>query len=138
MKALLIWSLLTISCLFTKAQSYNSSCFPTGVMEATYRNDAARLAIKRLHEIGSPLADSVNIPVELIDSIKKALYAINNIQNNLVADTLRQIFGHSNFLPGSDSTHFMSASNDFNDAFEIKNVQVIINNKTAWGAQWAS
>jgi hypothetical protein len=138
MKALLISSMLIVCFLISKAQPYNSSCDPSGVMESTYRNDAARLAIKRLHDISSPLADSVIIPEILIDSIKKALYAVNNIQNNLVVDTLRPIFGYSNFLPNSDSTHFVSASVDLRDAFQLKYIKVIVNNNTAWGAQWMS
>jgi hypothetical protein len=105
-------------------------------MDATYRNDACRLAIKRMHEIGSPFADSITIPEILIDSIKKALYAVHNMQNAMVGDTLREIFGHTNFIPGSDSTHFLSASNNLNDAFGIKQIMITVDNGTAWGAQW--
>jgi len=107
-------------------------------MESTYRNDARRLAIKRMYEINSPLADKVTIPPIFIDSIIKALYAINNMQNALVGDTLRQIFGHTNFIPGSDSTHFFSASNNPAGAFGLKQVRVTVDNTTPWGAQWLS
>lgn len=135
-KILLIWSFLICSCYFSQAQTYNSSCIPFGAMETTYRNDACRLAIKRMHEIASPFADSITIPIIYIDSIKKALYAINNIQSSLVGDTLRKLFGDTNFIPGSDSTHFISASNDLNDAFGLKKIEVVVDNNIAWGAQW--
>ena len=136
MKALLIWSVLILSCFFSMAQTYNSSCIPSGAMELTYRNDACRLAIKRMHEIASPFVDSISIPGVLIDSIVKALYAVNNIQNALVDDTLREIFGRTDFIQGSDSTHIISASNDLNDAFGLKKVRVIADNNIAWGGQW--
>ena len=54
MKIFLIATLLIIISLFTEAQTYPGSCSPTGTMQATYHNDAARLAIKRLHETNSP------------------------------------------------------------------------------------
>lgn len=62
MKTLFIWTLLVCSSFFSQAQSYNSSCIPSGSMVTTYRNDACRLAIKRMHETNSPFADSVTIP----------------------------------------------------------------------------
>ena len=136
MKIFLIATLLIITSLFTEAQTYPSSCSPTGTMQATYHNDAARLAIKRLHDTNSPLADSVVIPQLLIDSITKALYAIHNIQNVSVIDTIQQYFSYDIFPSWSDSTHMQSVSNDLNDAFGLKQINLLVNNDASWADAW--
>ncbi len=136
MKMLLLSLLIISSGLFSQAQTYPSSCAPSGLMEITYHNDACRLAIKRLHEINSPLVDSVTIPQLLIDSITKALYAVHNVQNVSVIDTIKQFFSYSNFTAGSDSTHIQSASNNLNDAFGLKEVAITIDNNVPWNTQW--
>ena len=136
MKIFLIATLLIITSLFTEAQTYPSSCSPTGTMQATYHNDAARLAIKRLHETNSPLADSVTIPQLLIDSITKALYAIHNIQNVSVIDTIQQHFSYDIFPSWSDSTHMQTVSNNLNDAFGLKQINLSVNNDATWADQW--
>ena len=114
----------------------DSVVIPQLLIEITYHNDACRLAIKRLHETNSPFVDSVVIPQLLIDSITKALYAVHNVQNISVIDTIKQFFSYSNFTAGSDSTHIQSASNDLNDAFGLKQVSTTINNSVSWNADW--
>ena len=140
MKILLLATLFIASGFISKAQTYPSSCTPTGLMEITYHNDACRLAIKRLHETNSPFADSVVIPQLLIDSISKALYAVHNVQNVSVIDTIKQFFGHTNFVPGSDSTHIAASSIDFNigDGYNIKDLSMSVDNNIPWNAQWAA
>lgn len=136
MKILILAAFSIFTSFFTQAQTYPSNCTPTGTMQVTYHNDAARLAIKRLHETNSPLADSVVIPQLLIDSISKALYAIHNIQNVSVIDTIQQHFSYDSFPSWSDSTHMQSVSNNLNDAFGLKQVNLLVNNDATWAAQW--
>ncbi|MBC7936099.1 MAG: hypothetical protein H7Y86_12175 [Rhizobacter sp.] len=136
MKTVLAVLFFSCASLISRGQNLPSSCTPTDTMALIYHNDACRLAIKRLNEIHSPLADSITIPEVFIDSLKRALYAIHNTQNLLVIDTIKEFFSYSNFLPGSDSTHFFSAGNSFDDAFVLKEVMVTIHNDTAWGAAW--
>lgn len=138
MKKIVTSLLLIFSCVLSEAQTYPGNCNPIGSMDITYRNDACRLAIKRMHEIGSPFADSITIPEVFIDSITKALYAVHSVQNSLTADTVRGIFGHTDFIAGSDSTHIISASNNLADAFGLKKVWVTVYNNNPWGAQWFS
>ncbi|HMO60483.1 MAG TPA: hypothetical protein PKA46_00260 [Ferruginibacter sp.] len=132
MKALFLSALLLMVGISSKSQTYTSSCTPSGNMEAIYRNDAYKLAIKRVHDIGSPFADSVNIPEIFVDSIENALYAIANMQFSPVADTIKNLFGHTDFLTGSDSTHIR----DLNYPFGLKQVEVVVDNTTSWGAAW--
>jgi hypothetical protein len=139
MKTFLFWSFLICFSFSSRAQTYSSSCIPSGTMEVIYHNDACRLAIKRMHDIASPFADSTTIPEIFIDSIEKALYAVVNIQNALVGDTIKELFGYTNFsFPGLDSTHFISASTDNKDAFALKQIKVIVDNNITWGSQWLS
>lgn len=136
MKSIFSCICLVYSCLFTYAQTYTSSCIPSGARKIIYHNDACRLAIKRLHVLHSPLADSVTIPTVLIDSVIAALYAVDQMQGAVVNDTLRPIFGHSDFIPGSDSTHIVSASTDFNDVYGLKAITITVDDTAAWAAQW--
>ncbi len=136
MKFFLTATLLFISILFTQAQTYPGNCTPTGTMEVTYHNDAARLAIKRLHATNSTYKDSVTIPQLLIDSLSKALYVIHNIQNVSVMDTIHQHFSYNIFPSWSDSTHMQSVSNNLNDAFGLKQVNLSVNNDASWADEW--
>lgn len=136
MKFFLTATLLFISILFTQAQTYPGNCTPTGTMEVTYHNDAARLAIKRLHATNSTYKDSVTIPQLLIDSLSKALYAIHNIQNVSVMDTIHQHFSYNIFPSWSDSTHMQSVSNNLNEAFGLKQVSIAVNNDASWADEW--
>lgn len=136
MKFFLTATLLFISILFTQAQTYPGNCTPTGTMEVTYHNDAARLAIKRLHATNSTYKDSITIPQLLIDSLSKALYAIHNIQNVSVMDTIHQHFSYNIFPSWSDSTHMQSVSNNLNDAFGLKQVNLSVNNDASWAGEW--
>ncbi|MFT3981644.1 MAG: hypothetical protein QM687_14310 [Ferruginibacter sp.] len=138
MKSLFLALLLIASFYLAKAQTYPSSCTSDASMHSTYHNDACRLTIKRLKEIQSPFADSISIPGVFIDSIEKALFAIHNIQNATVADTIRGFFGNTDFTAGSDSTHIFSAGNSYSDAYGLKQVRVAVRNDVSWAADWAT
>jgi len=134
MKAFLLLSAFIVTYAFAEAQTYSSSCTPSDSMEIIYRNDACWLANRRTYETNSPYADSITIYEPVIDSIKKALYAFHNMQGAAVTDTLRGIFSHSNFIPGSDSTHITFSG--INGEYGLKTITVTINDNTLWGAQW--
>lgn len=136
MKVFLLLPAFIITCSFAKAQTFTSSCTPSDSMEVIYRNDACWLANKRTYEINSPFADSITIPEPVIDSIKKALYAFHNMQGAAVMDTLRGIFSHSNFIPGSDSTHITFSG--INGEYGLKTITITVDNNTAWGSNWLS
>lgn len=136
MKVFLLFAVCITGCLYIQAQTYSSSCNPADSMEIIYRNDACWLANRRTYETNSPYADSITIPMPVIDSIKKALYAFHNIQEAAVTDTLRGIFSHADFMPGSDSTHITFQGID--GEYGLKTITVTVNNNTAWGTQWLS
>lgn len=135
MKAFLLLVVLIVTCSIAQAQTYSSSCTPSDSMEIIYRNDACKLAIQRLRETNSPLIDSVSIPEVLVDSIEKALYEVTNMQNALVVDTLKEIFGYSTFYPGSDSSHIVSAGRHLGPIF-IKEISVTFTNNSIAGTEW--
>lgn len=134
MKLILIFSTLLCACFFSTAQIYSSNCTPTPLLEKTYHNDACRLSIIRLHQIKSPLRDSISIPQIFIDSALKALYAVENMQNAIVGDTIKRFFGHLNFTINSDSTHFNNSIDTFSP-FGIKQIKLVVDNAN-WGAEW--
>jgi hypothetical protein len=134
MKAFLLLLAFIVTCSLTQAQTYSSSCIPSDSMEIIYRNDACWLANRRTYETNSPYADSITIYEPVVDSIKKALYAFHNMQGAAVMDTLKAIFSHSDFIPGSDSTHITFSG--INGEYGLKTITVTINDNTVWGAQW--
>jgi hypothetical protein len=110
-------------------------------MEAVYRNDAYRLATKRVNDINSTWKDSVMIPEIYIDSIAKALYAMQNMEPSLVKDTIQTKFGSptfSNYYYPADSSHTFTAGGDWNYAYRIKNIRITILNAASWAANWES
>jgi hypothetical protein len=134
MKLILIFTALLCTYFLSTAQSYSSNCTSTPLLEKTYHNDACRLSIIRLHQINSPIKDSISIPQIFVDSALKALYAIENMQNAIVVDTIRRFFGHLNFTINSDSTHFNVTIDTF-PCFGIKKIKLVVDNAN-WGAQW--
>lgn len=136
MKAFLLLPAFIVTYAFAKAQTYSSSCTPSDSMEYIYRHDACKLAIQRLFETGSPYADSIVIPETSIDSIEKALYALDNIQNAMVDDTLREIFGTSIFHPASDSSHIVSVGTG--NTYNLKTITLTVPDNSTWSAQWLS
>lgn len=135
MKKIVLFGLLLLSFAFVKAQNFNSSIAPTTIMETTYRNDACRLAINRMYQIDSLLADSITIPNTIIDTMLKGLYAIANMQNAIVRDTIIDKFGFTNFEPQSDSTHF-SYTSQYGYVYGLKKIRLVVDNTYSWGAQW--
>lgn len=110
MKYFLLLLLTISSSLF--AQTYQSSCTPTGDMVAAYRHDVFRLALAHVIEIQSPYKDSVEIPALYQDSIAKAIYAIENMPSIPLKDTIMNMFGFRNFNPANqyeaDSLHILN------------------------------
>jgi hypothetical protein len=134
MKALLLSLAFIVTGSFVQAQTYSSSCTASDSMQMIYRNDACWLANRRTYETNSVFADSITIHEAVIDSIKRALYAFHNMQGAGVMDTLREIFSHANFIPGSDSTHITFSG--INGEYGLKTITVTVNNNTAWGINW--
>lgn len=105
-------------------------------MENIYRNDAYKLAIKRLNDIGSPWKDSVVIPAVYIDSIARALYAMHNMQRSAIKDTLQYYFGYSDFSSPSyqyrpGSFHILSAGEGYAYNYRLKAFTLSVFNNTA-------
>lgn len=92
------------------SQTVSSDCLCTQQLVQVYKNDAYRLAYKRIHDLGFPAKDSVIIPLPVVDSILKNLALINNIPPSSLRDTLMEIFGTTDFFSyyytlGEDSSH---------------------------------
>lgn len=136
MKAFLLLLGVFIAGAVARGQIYSSSCTPSDSMEIIYHKDACKLAIQRLFETGSHFADSIVIPENTIDSIEKALYAVHNIQNAGVGDTLRKIFGTTIFYPGSDSSHIVSVGTG--NTYNLKSIYLTVPHSITWSAQWIS
>jgi len=119
------------------AQTYTSSCVPTGNTKALFWQDAYLLAIKRVNDIGSTWKDSVMLPALYVDSFANALYAIQNMQSAPVKDTILSLFGYDHFVPNDDSLHIYSPDNS-TYAFNVKSIQITVQNNTGWAMDWAS
>jgi hypothetical protein len=122
----------------TQAQTiYNSSCIPTGNEQNLYWQDAYLLATKRVNDIGSSWKDSATIPLIYVDSIEKALFAIQNMQSVPIQDTILSLFGYDHFVYGDDSLHIYSAGGDGHYAYSVKSINVTVYNNSGWAASWA-
>lgn len=130
-------------CTNGSAQVYQSSCFATDRMEDIYRNDAYLLAIARVNAIQSPYKDSVEIPPVFRDSIARALYAIHNMPDIPVKQTILNLFGFKDFGRfGSypqyevDSLHITGTYNV--SGGYIKNFHLTILNSASFADAWAA
>ncbi len=141
MKTILTAALVFCFFLAVNAQTYNSSCMPTGNMEAIYRNDAYYLSIKWVNDNGSVYKDSILIPQVYRDSIAKTLYAVYNMTGSTVRDTIVSHFGFSYFPPyfgyTQDSLHTITGGSYMYN-FRMKVLYVTVNNTASWASDWAS
>ncbi len=96
----------------SKGQIWNSSCTPTGNMQAIYRNDAHKMAFIRVNQLNLHWKDSVLMPDSFRDTFSKALFAIHNMEWSPLKDTVMNLFGFSDFSATNfieaDSLHFHS------------------------------
>ena len=146
MKSIALSLLFAFFSLIVRSQTWNSSCTPTGNMAATYRTDAYKLAIGRLQQINSPWKDSIDVPQVYLDSIAKALYAIENMAWTPLKDTIMNMFGFRNFDTATtysfeiDSSHIHSVGFGGNTSSSIfvKKINVQPLGGTALATQWAA
>jgi Secretion system C-terminal sorting domain len=61
-----------------------------------YRNDAYRLAYKRIVDLNLTYKDSINIPLPMVDSVLKAMAMVHNMPASSLRDTLVDIFNGTN------------------------------------------
>lgn len=118
----------------TKAQTLPSDCLCTDQLIKVYRNDAFRLAWKRVFEIGSTYRDSVNIPLVTADSILKSMTLVHNIPASPLRDSVVSVFGSSftmhNYPIGEDSTHIHGLIP------RLKYFEVTVQQTAPWVADW--
>ena len=81
--------------LHGQAQTVVSSCTANPAVIATYKNDADRMAIRRLFAINSPLKDSVKIDPQTSNDYLKCLLAVHNATNLPARDTVVYLMLHA-------------------------------------------
>lgn len=146
MKTILLFLVFIVYTQLAFTQTWNSSCVPTGNMVAAYRNDAHKLALARLHQINSPWKDSIDIPQSFIDTVARALYAIENMAWSPVKDTIMNMFGFRDFDTAStysfetDSVHIHSTgfAGGFYNNFYMKKILVAPTSSSVLATEWAA
>lgn len=129
--------------LYSKSQVMPGSCTPTIQMVNTYKYDVVKTATVRLFETNSTYKDSATIPTLVKDSIAKAFYAVHNMPQSSLRDTIRNLFGYNNFNtavgPGYyefDSVHIYHNNYDFNGSYSPRRIYLYVRDTTSWAVQW--
>jgi hypothetical protein len=90
MKSTLIFLILLIS-LSLKSQIINSTCTGSQSVIEKFKEDATKLAVRRLFAIKSPDTAKITLPNLALDSTLSALVAVYNVQNLPQRDTIFDI-----------------------------------------------
>lgn len=124
-------------------QVWTSNPNYTNQQEAIYRVDAIKLTACRLQEINHSWKDSAEVYKPVYDSILKSLVAIRNMQWSPLKDTVRNIFGFSDFSSSSDyeadSSHTKSVAVNatiYNSS--AKQIKVYATPSINWVSDWIS
>jgi hypothetical protein len=116
------------------AQVLPSDCLCTDQLQNIYRNNAYRLAYKRIFEQGSTYRDSVKIPVAVADSIFARMALVYNIPASPLRDSVLAVFGNSftnhYYAFGEDSTHVHGGIPS------LKSFEVTGQQSAPWVADW--
>lgn len=81
----------------TSTESVSSSCIAADSVIAKYKEDADRLALRRVNSSNSTYIDSVNISEQLSDTILKAIIAVYNATTLPARDTVIEMFNIHSF-----------------------------------------
>ncbi|PBQ34601.1 hypothetical protein CNR22_23430 [Sphingobacteriaceae bacterium] len=93
------------------SQTVISKCNATSTALKLYKNDADRMAIRRVNHIGSSYKDSVTIDKQLSEKYLKALVAVNNATALSAVDTITRLLNIHTYNPGLNSLIVMADSN---------------------------
>jgi hypothetical protein len=132
------------------SQTWQSNSTPSSPqVESIYRNDAVKAAARRLFEINSPFKDSVEVPHAYLDSVTRVFYAIQNLPQTPLKDTIINMFGYSNFNAygayfgyENDSLHYHNNGTKLNTAegelygSSPKILDMYVPDTATWVAQW--
>lgn len=115
-------------------QTLPSDCLCTDQLVKIYRNDAYRIAWKRIFDLGSTYRDSVRIPMDITDSILKNMVLVHNIPASPLRDSVISVFGSRftghNYPFGEDSTHIHG------QIPRLKYFEVSVQQTAPWVASW--
>ncbi len=119
-----------------------SNNISTPFMQAIYKNDVLKLAMSRMEDTDSPLRDSLFVPVIIADSIANSLYAIHNMPNSVLKDTIMNLFGFSNFSATNkyekDSLHIIHTEKGVTNAYLLDKIDVTAPSTAMWAQNWRS
>lgn len=92
-----VTAMLALAFIFFQAQAQTvaSSCTASPAVMARYKDDADRMAIRRLFAINSPLKDSVKIDAPTSNNYLKYLLAVHNATSLPARDTVVYLLVHA-------------------------------------------
>lgn len=111
MKKAVILFLLVSGSYAAEAQTVASSCLAPDSVVRCYRNDADRLAIRRVNARRSTYRDSVRINAELSSDYLNALIAVHNATILPANDTIIRLLNIHTYNPGLNTLVVMADSN---------------------------
>ena len=123
------------------AQIFPSSCNANAAIEKIYRNDAYKIATDRVRKLNLNWKDSIDIPEIYVDTVARAFYAIDNMAWSKLKDTIRTLFGYSDFNspgPQSDSSHIFSCNTFSGCNVSCKTIVVSVSSTANWYNAWQS
>ncbi len=111
MKKIILYLVLVNAPFFIKSQVVSSSCRTNDSILKKYKNDADRLAIRRVNHIQSTYKDSVKINKTLSSDYLYALIAVYNATALAATDTITRLLNIHTYNPGLNSLIVIADSN---------------------------
>lgn len=124
---------------------FTSSCtLPNPNDTLIYEWDAKRLSMSRNEQLGTSYYGGADFHQPTVDSIKRVLYLIHNLQNSTLKDTLLNLFGFSNFQPNpysspfheGDSLHIHHTDLHVTNANKMNYIAITLPNNIVWVSDW--
>lgn len=130
MKKFILLTAIVLGTFNSIGQVFSSSCIAPDSIIAKYKDDADRLALRKIYQQNLSFKDSIRIPVTHSDTVLNALIAVYNATTLQARDTVISIFNIHTFPNPLMNSFYVAADSNLTWMQQLKNENIPTGNST--------